>query len=85
MLLQSLESRARLAIAALPPAYHGHLGLAGAVFGLVTAWIVWRLWRFTVSPWLHPNDPPELPYWIPGTLSSMTQTKLRANLRGSSW
>ncbi|KAL8726311.1 MAG: hypothetical protein Q9166_006789 [cf. Caloplaca sp. 2 TL-2023] len=26
---------------------------------------IWRLWRFTVSPWLHPEDPRELPYWIP--------------------
>lgn len=27
--------------------------------------LVWRLWRFTISPMLHPNDAKELPYWIP--------------------
>ena len=25
----------------------------------------WRVWSFTVRPWLHPNDPKELPYWVP--------------------
>ncbi|PWY94542.1 putative cytochrome P450 [Aspergillus sclerotioniger CBS 115572] len=32
-----------------------------ALFGLVT----WRLWRFTISPALYPEDPREVPYWIP--------------------
>ncbi|KAL8729917.1 MAG: hypothetical protein Q9181_004832 [Wetmoreana brouardii] len=25
----------------------------------------WRIWRFTISPRLHPEEPPELPYWVP--------------------
>ncbi|KAH3961190.1 hypothetical protein HBI56_209870 [Parastagonospora nodorum] len=25
----------------------------------------WRLWRFTIRPRLHPDEPKELPYWIP--------------------
>ncbi|KAL8783070.1 MAG: hypothetical protein Q9213_004882 [Squamulea squamosa] len=38
------------------------------VFAVATALstlVIWRLWRFTISPWLHPQDPRELPYWIP--------------------
>ncbi|ROT37825.1 cytochrome P450 [Sodiomyces alkalinus F11] len=26
----------------------------------------WRLYTFTILPWLYPNDPKEYPYWIPG-------------------
>ncbi|KAL3431349.1 putative cytochrome P450 [Aspergillus tetrazonus] len=33
----------------------------GVLFSLLT----WRLWRFTISPTLHPEDPKEAPYWIP--------------------
>ncbi|KAL4932112.1 cytochrome P450 [Aspergillus undulatus] len=25
----------------------------------------WRLWRFTIRPFLHPDEPKEVPYWIP--------------------
>jgi hypothetical protein len=25
---------------------------------------IWRLWKFTVIPYLYPNEPKELPYWI---------------------
>lgn len=32
---------------------------------LIFAWISWRLWRFIIAPFLYPNDPRELPYWIP--------------------
>ncbi|KAL4947593.1 putative cytochrome P450 [Aspergillus filifer] len=31
------------------------------LFSLIT----WRLWRFTISPALYPEDPREVPYWIP--------------------
>lgn len=34
---------------------------------LLLCLLVWRLWRFTVLPMLHPNDPKELPYWMPCT------------------
>ncbi|KAK0616095.1 putative cytochrome p450 [Bombardia bombarda] len=27
--------------------------------------MLWRFWRFTVTPILYPDDPKELPYWIP--------------------
>lgn len=27
--------------------------------------LLWRLWRFTLMPMLKPNEPKELPYWIP--------------------
>jgi hypothetical protein len=30
---------------------------------------VWRIGRFTVLPIFYPDDPKELPYWIPGERS----------------
>ncbi|KAL4918995.1 cytochrome P450 [Aspergillus aurantiobrunneus] len=27
--------------------------------------LAWRLWRFTIRPLLHPDEPKEVPYWIP--------------------
>lgn len=32
---------------------------------LIIATSVWRLWTFTLFPWLNPNEPKEMPYWIP--------------------
>ncbi|KAH7136043.1 cytochrome P450 [Dendryphion nanum] len=29
------------------------------------ALLLWRFWRFTIRPLLHPLEPRELPYWIP--------------------
>lgn len=29
-------------------------------------YLLWRVWAFTVHPMLRPQEPPELPYWIPG-------------------
>ncbi|KAK2612085.1 hypothetical protein QQS21_001934 [Conoideocrella luteorostrata] len=28
-------------------------------------WALWRFWKFTIQPILYPDDPKELPYWIP--------------------
>ncbi|KAI1266398.1 putative cytochrome p450 [Xylariaceae sp. FL1019] len=27
--------------------------------------LIWRVWRFTIYPSLHPNEPRNLPYWVP--------------------
>lgn len=27
--------------------------------------LLWRLWRFTILPAMRPDEPKELPYWIP--------------------
>ncbi|KAI8623583.1 putative cytochrome p450 [Xylariaceae sp. FL1651] len=32
---------------------------------IVLAWTAWRCWKFTVYPWLHPDEPKELPYFVP--------------------
>lgn len=32
---------------------------------LLTIWICWRLWKFTLVPRIYPNDPKELPYCFP--------------------
>ncbi|KAL6233351.1 hypothetical protein BDW75DRAFT_215334 [Aspergillus navahoensis] len=36
-----------------------------AVIFVVSLLLLWRLWRFTLSPRYYPDDPKELPYWIP--------------------
>ena len=33
--------------------------------GLLLVVLVWRFWKFSLKPALHPEDPKELPYWIP--------------------
>jgi hypothetical protein len=35
------------------------------VVALVLALLTWRTWKFTLRPILHPNEPKDLPYWIP--------------------
>jgi hypothetical protein len=30
------------------------------------ALVAWRIYRFTIVPMMYPDDPKELPYWIPG-------------------
>jgi len=57
-LLASLTASSQAILADVPTAW---LVAIAAVFSL----FVWRLWRFTISPLLHPDDPKELPYWIP--------------------
>lgn len=37
-------------------------------FALATL-LAWRLLRFTILPAFYPDDPKELPYWIPCKLS----------------
>ncbi|KAI0506259.1 putative cytochrome p450 [Xylaria bambusicola] len=32
---------------------------------LLISWVLWRTWRFTIYPKLHPDEPKELPYVIP--------------------
>lgn len=37
------------------------------VIGVVVASLgMWRIGKFTVLPLFYPDDPKELPYWIPG-------------------
>lgn len=42
-----------------------------AVYCLV-AWLSWRVWRFTVRPWLKPEQPKELPYILPWVGSAIS-------------
>lgn len=34
--------------------------------------VLWRLWRFTILPATRPNEPKELPYWVPGNRKPCT-------------
>ena len=31
----------------------------------ILALLSWRIWKFTIIPWVYPDDPKEIPYWIP--------------------
>ncbi|RYP21122.1 hypothetical protein DL765_002411 [Monosporascus sp. GIB2] len=42
-----------------------NLIIARAVIFLLFPLILWRTWKFTVLPFLHPDRPKEFPYWIP--------------------
>ena len=42
---------------------HIRLSIAG---GLLVSLLLWRVAKFTVLPLFYPNDPKQLPYWIPG-------------------
>lgn len=33
---------------------------------LIFLLLAWRFWTFTVLPFIRPQEPRELPYWIPG-------------------
>lgn len=35
-------------------------------------WLSWRIWRFTIRPWLEPRQPKELPYIIPWVGSAIS-------------
>ena len=39
--------------------------LAVILVVLSCALLSWRLWKFTITPHLRPDEPPELPYWVP--------------------
>ncbi|PVI04819.1 hypothetical protein DM02DRAFT_689708 [Periconia macrospinosa] len=39
-------------------------------FAALTLLLSWRLWKFTIRPRLNPDEPKELPYWIPCHASS---------------
>ncbi len=43
----------------------GHGALLGTVLAFLVVMGTWRALRFTIIPAFYPNDPKELPYWIP--------------------
>ena len=40
--------------------------LSVTLFSSLTTLLLWRLWTFTVLLAFYPDDPKELPYWVPG-------------------
>ncbi|KAI1807097.1 putative cytochrome p450 [Daldinia bambusicola] len=61
---QQLYDHARYSLRSLFTTINDHIFLQGLTF-LLVALLLWRLWRFTISPYMHPDSPKELPYWIP--------------------
>ncbi|KAJ8124791.1 hypothetical protein O1611_g8848 [Lasiodiplodia mahajangana] len=65
MFLTSLASPATSWAAALSAAASARGPLVGLMLLPLAMLLLWRSWRFTIIPLLYPNDPKELPYWIP--------------------
>ena len=53
---------------ALVPEMVGRLRSLPMTFvgALAVGLLLWRVWTFTLLPLLRPDDPKEVPYWIPG-------------------
>ena len=57
-------------------------GYSGLPVVLGVAWLSWYMWRFKIRPALQPTHPQEMPYWIPGLLTSYRSWNCRlANTR----
>ncbi|TVY39478.1 7-alpha-hydroxycholest-4-en-3-one 12-alpha-hydroxylase [Lachnellula subtilissima] len=52
----------------------GYLTLEKASICVLLTLITWRFWRFTISPFLHPERPKEFPYWIPYLIAGSNKT-----------
>lgn len=50
-------------MALLPDSYYSTTAFSIVCFCFLL--LLWRTWRFVILPALHPDDPKELPYWIP--------------------
>lgn len=53
-----------------PPTSHNEIkipshGMPLVVVAIILAWLLWRLWTFTISPRLYPHRPRVYPYWLP--------------------
>lgn len=43
---------------------------------LITAWLTWYVWRFTICPAMYPREPKQMPYWLPGRIhQALTASK----------
>lgn len=51
--------------AALKQAQHTSYGLIPAALTGSALWVAWWIWKFALSPAIHPNAPRQLPYWVP--------------------
>jgi hypothetical protein len=65
MFTDALSSHADLVAQRVLLAMQENVAMARVLVFIVLVWAVWRSWRFTIYPKLHPGEPKELPYLIP--------------------
>lgn len=53
--------------------YIGRLEILLVTVVLSSLLLLWRIWRFTVLPLLHPDQPKEFPYTVPGECSTRSR------------
>ena len=58
---------------------YGYKQMARAIIGCVSVYLLWRFWKFSLTPYFYPDEPKELPYWIPGK-SLFRKLKLLLNI-----
>lgn len=44
---------------------HDSAAMPHALLLVLETWTIWRFWKFTIYPKLHPDEPLELPYLVP--------------------
>lgn len=55
-------------VSSVPALLHLGKGAFYALFiisGIAGLLSIWRIWTFTVRPALNPQEPKEVPYWVP--------------------
>ncbi|KAM4066411.1 cytochrome p450 [Hirsutella rhossiliensis] len=65
MSAEAVAGNVDLALRAFLLVSREHVILVRAIAVLFVPWICWRCWMFIVYPLLHPQNPRQLPYWIP--------------------
>ncbi|CAL8584834.1 hypothetical protein XPA_010417 [Xanthoria parietina] len=66
-MIRHLSSAIAAALSADRSSFAHHTAIILTVPALILC--LWRLWKFTISPYFHPYSPKELPYWTPCTYS----------------
>ncbi|KAK0747393.1 putative cytochrome p450 [Apiosordaria backusii] len=62
---KDLPSHTDLVLQRLLFTLQANAALSRGLFCVLLVWAVWRCWKFTIYPKLHPDEPKELPYLIP--------------------
>lgn len=55
--------------------------LSSAIYAFLALFLpillLWRLWKFSLVAILWPQEPKEIPYWVPGEVDSELMGRLR--------
>ncbi|KAL8693351.1 MAG: hypothetical protein Q9224_003769 [Gallowayella concinna] len=69
----SLELAYRLQTIKDSRSFDSHPGTYLGILFLGSCYFIWRLWTFTIRPYLWPQAPKQVPYWVPSPSSDYTR------------